>query len=267
MDNTAPGARFDDEVSLIDLWNLLVRRKWLVIAVTLGCLSAAAAYAMTQKNVYGSEVDVALAGTVPIESPDVNLFITSPEILTKKLESKEHTVEQRRIAWVAQANFSSKRDQTPDIVSIQVRGSSPEHARDFAATVGKELVAQQNAAVGTRIQQLTAYRDGLKADLRSVKQLLADPPSNHQGQDSMRARAQLLQASADLQAKIENANRQMSPSYLKRAEIVSEPTLDQTPVAPKTKLILAVALFGGLLLGFLVIVFVEFLARAREQAA
>lgn len=264
MDNKASDIRFDDEVSLIDLWNLLMRRKWLVIVVTLACLAAAAVYAFTAKKVFGSEVDVALASTVPIESPDVNLYVTSPEVITKRLKAKQHIVDNALLAWVSDADLAKERGERPDVLSIQVRGDSPEHARQFAAKLGKDLVASQNAAVDARVQQLTAYRDGLKADLRSVRDLLADPARNRP-RDAMRARAELLQASADLQAKIENADRQMSASYLKRAEIVSEPTLNKSAVQPKTKLILAAALFGGLMLAFLLVVFVEFLARAREQ--
>jgi len=266
MQNNPPDVQFDDEVSLIDLWNLLMRRKWLVLSVTLVCLLVAGTYVFTQKKVYGSEIDVALAGSVPIESPDVTLYMTSPEVLTKRLKTKRHVVDNRVLAWVSEADLTNKRDERPDVLNIQVRGNSPDHAREFAAKLGKELVAEQNAAVDGRIQQLTAYRDGLKADLRSVRRLLGDPAPN-QAQDTMRARAQLPQASADLQTKVENANRQMSPSYLKRADIVSEPTLNRSPATPKTKLILAVAVFGGLMLAFLVVAFLEFLARAREQAA
>lgn len=265
MENNLLGDRLDDEISLVAAWNILMRSKWFVLGITAACVLAAAAYVYSQDKVYGSEVDVALAGTVPTERPNVTIYMTSPKILTKRLKGKQKLVGNDVVARVSGADIADPTGGLNDVMNIQVRGNSAEAARDFAATIGKELLENQNSMVDERMRQLKDYQEGLKADLDSVRELLAERGANL-GQDAMQARAELLQASADLQTKIEDANRQMSSSYLKRAEIVTEPKLDENPVTPKIKLVLVAALFGGLMLALLFVAFREFLARAREQA-
>lgn len=264
LDNT----RYDDEISLIDLWNLVVRRKWYVIVVTVICVVAGAAYVLTQKKVYSSKVEIALAGTVPVDEPDVTLFITNPEVLSKRLKAEEDSVGSDPVAWVEEVDTSAKDhgDDKAGVLSVVVNGDSPERAHGFAERIAKELVGRQNAAIGLRRNQLTSYRQGLEGDLKSARALLAQLQRG-QASDTLSARAALIQSSADLQSKIDAADQQRSETYLRNAEILSGPTMDRSPVEPKTKLILALALVGGLLLGFLLSVFVEFLGRARTRVA
>lgn len=53
----------DDEISLFDIWDSLVRRKWLIAAVFLGINVFAAGYAMTRPDVYRYQVSVQIGHT------------------------------------------------------------------------------------------------------------------------------------------------------------------------------------------------------------
>ena len=69
----APAYYPDDEISLIDLWNVLVRRRWLIAGVTLLCLLVAGLYTTLVTPVYESR-SVLLVGKVasigPVEDPN-----------------------------------------------------------------------------------------------------------------------------------------------------------------------------------------------------
>lgn len=62
-----------DEISLVDLWLVLARRKWLVIGIAVLCLAAGLAYAVMREPVYSYTTVIELARTgdgKPVESTD-----------------------------------------------------------------------------------------------------------------------------------------------------------------------------------------------------
>lgn len=264
-------SRFDDEISLVDLWNLMVRRRWWVISVVLVCFLAGMIHVFMTKRVYASSVDMTMAATFPPQRPYFPVFVTPPEALAKSLMSKQDITGGRRIAWVAQTRFSGKGRDRDSVLSIDVRGDSPEGAHRFAQTLATAMVAQQNSVIDHRRQQLSTYRQNLEANLASAREVVQRLSGKHvSGSIPARAKlvikARLIQTSSALQTKIADTERQASPIYLRDAQIVSGPTIERTPVEPKTTLVLSAALFGGLMLGMLIAGFGEFLAHAKARA-
>ncbi len=63
----------EDDISLVDLWLVLVRRKWLVIGIVFLCIAVAAGYAVIREPIYRYTTVIELARTgdgKPVESPD-----------------------------------------------------------------------------------------------------------------------------------------------------------------------------------------------------
>lgn len=257
-------SRFDDSISLMELWSLLVRRRWWVIAMVLVCLLAGLAYIMAKNKVYASTVDIVIAATVSAEDPNIELFVTPPRVLARILDAKESIVGGGVVAWVSGADFEKSDRRNNDLLRLEVRGYSTEHTHRFAEKLATDLVAHQNAFIDLRRKQLLSYRKGLEADLMSTQRLL-QRLARKQRPDFLRAQAQLIQTSADLQSKIAAADQQASPAYLRDAQIVSGPTAGRAPVEPRTKVVLIGAVLGGLLLGFLLVVLVEFFTPSRKD--
>lgn len=73
----------DDEISLYDIWNLLVRRRLLIGATAIGFMVAAAGYSLLQKPTYA--VDLVLSvGTIPSNTTGATAYIEPPASLVSQ---------------------------------------------------------------------------------------------------------------------------------------------------------------------------------------
>ena len=68
MQNTQPPAQpyDDDEISLIELWQILARRKALILACFILCLAGGAAFAFLKAPVYEASLRLRASNFVPI---------------------------------------------------------------------------------------------------------------------------------------------------------------------------------------------------------
>jgi tyrosine-protein kinase len=113
-----------------------------------------------------------------------------------------------------------------DLVSIQVDSSSPKQAQSIANEFAKQVVLTRAAALHAAIN---AIIPGLRAQVASL------PPSERSGPGTIGDQLSQL--------------RQLGNSDDPTITLAANATLPTSPTSPKTKLTLAAALFGGLLVG------------------
>lgn len=255
-----------DEFTFFDLLNLLIKRRWIIIVITLFFLLMGLLYTLLSKKIYGCNVVIAMARIVPVGAPDAPLFVTPPEVLAHKLMSRQRIVNHERVAWVSDANVLSVGTERSNLIRVDVHGGSTKSAEKFAANIAKDLLSSQNAIIERRKSHLESYLGQLIADLKSTESLLTQARGKMTPEERD-VRARLIAAKVKIQANMEMTRRELSTAHLNAAEILSGPTSSAEPVLPKTKIILIATLFLGLLFGVVSALFVEFLAAAKREFA
>jgi len=72
---------YDDEISLLDLWLVLAKRRYLLLAIALAFMAAGITGAVMKPIVYGysAVLQIGVKGTVAASSDEGSSFIDSPD--------------------------------------------------------------------------------------------------------------------------------------------------------------------------------------------
>lgn len=262
-----PDARIaDDEISLIDLWQVLRRRKYWIVIVLVATLLLAAGWLATKTPIYEAQatLEVGSIGGAVLEEPGV---------LTNRLKGLQSNgvgpatrpvltdaqAEGRIVELTAQAPTQDAANAFITEQSARVVDRHAEYLTEFRAEqqdrlkeLAKRIAAIQNQydQFGRRLSEL-GPGDAAIGGLLTLEQRLYD---------------HLPQLEKE-QAKLRRAltDRETYPTkVLVGPEAGTEDTASAAPVEPRTRLVIALALVLGLMLGIFVAFFREFLARAGE---
>ncbi|PSQ94270.1 MAG: hypothetical protein BRD57_00705, partial [Proteobacteria bacterium SW_6_67_9] len=78
----------DDEISLFDLWDALVRHRWLMLVVFLGVTALAAGFALSRPDVYRYATSIQIGQTVVVSEENPRREpIATPQATMAQLES------------------------------------------------------------------------------------------------------------------------------------------------------------------------------------
>lgn len=139
-------APYDDEISLVDLWRLLARRKWWIWGITLAILAAGVLFALLQTPLYEftSTIDLgADASGAPIEEP---------EWATSVLEEVLVPIARRRPGEEIQPERAPKVRVTP------VADSGFIHLRSIGSTESTERIAKLHQRIAQLLDAELAER-------------------------------------------------------------------------------------------------------------
>ncbi|KAB7628230.1 Wzz/FepE/Etk N-terminal domain-containing protein [Alkalilimnicola sp. S0819] len=256
----------DNEISLFDLWEVLVCRRWWIIGALVVVLLAAGAYLFLVPPVYESRSVVQLSKVAGV--PVVTLEVTAMGLR----EGYKVGDPDRPRPYLESV---SKDESGGDALVITALGQSPDEAQAYLAMVARKLLEAQEQQFGSVLQIQRAAFNRVESQLSMLKQLLAA----HQvavvadGADEA-LRALLVLQSAGLQASLQSLEERRAELALSlsrqstySASIIREPTLPVRPVRPQPVLVLLIALGLGGALGVSIALFVEFLQKARLRSA
>lgn len=263
-------AEYEDEISLIDLWLVLARRKWLVLGIALLTLLLAGLYAWTRTPMYESRAVVAVG------SMGEHGFLEQPDAVVQRLTEEYHvddsSEEQITPPYVDEVQKEGGRDSSA--VSITVQDTSAAGAQRYAKQVVGKLLTEHNdlfqqalKAQKMRLKSLNDQIAGFDAQMKSLSEHIEALKSRDPAQSAILAveKGKLLEEKPALEEQRVELELAVSGLKAQPTKLIRSPSLPRGPSNIKTKLYLALGLVLGLMLGVFAAFFAEFLARAREE--
>lgn len=281
--------QYEDEISLIDLALVLMRRKWAALGVFLVCAAFGTVYALMQPLQYEYRTGVELArvhsGSWPLEHTESNQEYSlvssqkdSIDLLQKGIipDKRKSVLDDKNFAMQVRATKGQKDDKL-QLVTV----GHPKHEKKIEALHKKivEAFKQMQTQVlerelVSRIAPLQARLDLLQENIATLQEQLKVLKNYPQEGDSI---SELF-----LATRIADLRRELAQSRLDKSDaesamhIVRESShgtqIDylavesENPVGTSRQLIVALSLVLGLMLGVFAAFFVEFAAKARQVA-
>jgi len=245
-------ATHEDEVSLIDLALVLVRRKRIIISILslFIALGVAAALFLPKKYDYRSSIEIGtqlINGNIkPIEPPSSLLAKADYSFIPKVLSQYQQN--------------NPEDDKTYEIKANNPKGSNIITLSMSASEDKPELV---NAFIKSVTQNIKLGHEELFNTIKETLELQLTQATNRL--NSMNNSSENLAEKNSLQDKIDSYLSQLA--NLRGTKVISEPMKSQKPSGTSRKLIVVIAAFAGLFIGIFAAFFVEFAAKVREKKA
>ena len=262
----------DDEISLVELYLILCRRKIWIFGAVVACTLAGGLYAFIAPNEYRTTASLHL-GTMPL---------TSVEAAPGPLEESYVTVERAQAMNALQfvdgarveASVPSGRNAGPqDILTIRATGDSPEAVVELANTVAEELVNAHATLMDERLVTLTA-----RAETLTERQAAAEMSREELTQSIntlresnpvvaallLQERGQVDRRIADLETERFTLESKLVPPHTRATKLLTHASVPSSPAQPNRSLIMALSVVLGLMGGLFLAFVVEFLHNARK---
>lgn len=236
---------YRDEVSLVDLATILVRRIWLFVVLFLVFVLSGVVFAIVQDEQYGyvSLYQIAeKSADEPIEQPAKSIAVLQSQKLPE-LEAAYKTERGVRVPF----GVSFANPENTNLVRV-----FSEAARDRAA----EVKAAHEELLGYLKQrhdkQIAVARQSVEARLESVNQTL---DALKQAPEAGQAMAEVMQKQIELAEELD---------LLSSGELMVVARESVERVAPNRKLIVVLATVVGFIFAFVAVFFAEFASLVRK---
>ena len=278
MQNTQPPAQpyDDDEISLIELWQILARRKAFILACFILCLAGGAAFAFLKAPVYEASVKLRIgqvkgddaAPPVMLENADE----LSSRILVQYGEDVAAGIKRER-PFITTASVQKGVTTT---VQLTAEGDTPEDAARLLEDVAKGVQKTHTTMfednlkpIAERLKSLNEQRTALQqqyADLTQLAEQLKER-DNVQASLLMIERSPITNSLDQQATERLRLSQQITPPATRPTELIGEITAPAKPSKPKKALVLALAAVLGMMGGVMLAFVAEFVAKAKANAA
>ncbi|MDT3671437.1 MAG: Wzz/FepE/Etk N-terminal domain-containing protein [Aromatoleum sp.] len=264
-----PSVIDNDEISLLELWVILVRRKLWVLSALAICMGGAVGYLLVKTPVYEARIKLRIgqvAGAGLFELPEV----LSSRLLAMHGEDAADGVKRER-PFLKQASVPKS---IPATVELVAEADSPADAVALLARVFTEVQKTHDQTfranlrlMNERIQNLDAQRVALQQQFDDASGLIEQlkPRDPVQASLIMLERGRISVSMNDLDAEKPALAQKLTPPQTQSTELLGEVVAPEKAAAPKRVLVLTLALVLGLIGGVLLAFIVEFLSKARER--
>ena len=240
----------DDEISLVDLAMVLVRRKRMIAVITsfIITLGVIAAFVVPKSYTFSTSIEIGsqiIDGSIkPFESPQTLLAKIQHVFIPQVLNEQRQTDTKIKEKYMIKASIP----KSSVIIVLEIKGTE-----DKAGLMTKLLqkVTQQAVLDHKRIysavkQNLVALKEQSKAELATLSSEM----------DNLTERKRLLQRNIEVHDS-QHAN-------LRNTREILPPMKSLEPTGTSRKLIVIISAFAGAFLGVFSAFFAEFVAKVRE---
>lgn len=274
MQNTHPSPQpyDDDEISLLELWQILVKRKALILACFILCLAGGAAFALLKAPVYEASVKLRIGQVQGNGGLLENAEELSSRILAQYGENVATGVKRER-PFITTASVQKGVTTT---IQLTAEGDTPEDAARLLDDVVKGVQKTHTTMfednlkpIAERLESLDEQRAALQqqyADLTQLAEKLKDRDSV-QASLVMIERGPITTAINQQDAERLRLSQQLTPPQTRPSELIGEITAPAKPSKPKKALVLALAAVLGMMGGVMLAFVAEFVAKAKANAA
>ncbi len=245
-------ATHDNEISLVDLALIVVRRKTVIIVVLGLFIAAGIKIALTTEKTYTYRSAIEI-GTQMV---DGNMKpIESPSSLLAKVD----------YSFIPKTLYQHQQKTPEDKTAYQIKAGNPNNSSII--TLSMNATEDQSELVHGFIKSITQYilheHNELFNTIKSTLELQLTQATNRL--NSMGNSSENLAEKNSLQDKIDSYLSQLA--NLRGTKVISQPMKSLTPSGTSRKLIVMVAAFAGLFIGILGAFFIEFVVKVREKKA
>lgn len=263
-----PAGDRDEAVSLVDLWHVLVDRRWLIVATFAVIVAAGLGYVLLKSPVYEASARIRVgqvAGTGLIETVEV----LSSRLMAKYGEIVATGVKRPRPFLVRAA---APRGVT-GVIDLVVEGGTPDDAVALLERIHADIKALHDDAYRRGVALLddaVRHIDERRAALQTQLDESAPLMDRLARQDVAQASLVMLERSriAALITELDSDKPKLAQKLLlpqtAPTELVEPITAPAWPSAPRRVLIGALSVVLGLIAGVMLALVADFLARARR---
>lgn len=250
----------DDEISLLELWQILMNRKWLILLCFFACIGVGAGYAFYKAPVYEASISLRIGH---IQTPA--LLLESPAELVTRLTARNGS-SIRAVISKSSSNI------------INITALAPEAAEAAAKLqfVVQDVIKSHTDVfngnikpVFERLNQINNKRQALEHELselgRLVEQLKAGEPA--QASLMVMQRSEITNSIQQLDAERLHLTQQLLPPQTRPTELLGEVVAPTKPSKPQKILVLALAATLGLMAGVMLAFIAEFVSKANNRKA
>jgi len=264
--------RRENEISLIDLWLVLARRKYWIIAIFAISVVTSIAVSLFMSPRYKSHAVLSLGqvqGLGVLEQQDILL-----ERLKRLYKLGNDDSRDRVPPYMKSIELDT--DASKRVFIFEAIGWTPEEARDFLrkAVAGlvaahgqlyEEVLQVQRERVSELDANLARFRqeaDSLKVQRQHVKSL-----DGSEAALVALERAKLVASEPELEREKLTLRLALISPGTKPTQLLEEPTLPMHALHPRPVLYTVLGIIVGLMLGVFAAFAVEFLANTRKEVA
>lgn len=250
-----------DEISLLELWDALVRQwKW-VLGIWLLVLALAGMWLALAEPVYESRAVLRIGQVAGKPLQPLNVLVLA---LREQYQLEDRDRPRPRLLQV--------KEEGSEALVLTGEAHSAKQARALLTEVLEQVMARQQQRYQQQTNQKQQVLAVLQQDIEQRMeqgQRLTQAATSADLEESIKALL-VLQASAQqadvatLHERLAQLEDELSPRNTYPAEILREPTLAERPSSPKTALVLALATMLGGMAGVMTGLMVEFVRGARQ---
>ena len=274
MQNTQPPAQpyDDDEISLLELWQILTKRKGLILACFILCLAGGAAFAFLTSPVYEASVKLRIGQVQGSGGLLENAEELSSRILAQYGKDVAAGITRER-PFITTASVQKGVTTT---VQLTAEGDTPEDAARLLDDVAKgvqkahtEMFEDNLKPIAERLKSLDEQRTALQQQYADITALVEQLKERDSVQASlvMIERGPITTAINQQDAERLRLSQLLTPPQTRPTELIGEITAPAKPSKPKKALVLALAAVLGMMGGVMLAFVAEFIAKAKANAA
>ena len=258
-----------DEITLFDIWQILVARKWVVLSLPIIALLLSVFYLTQATELYECSARV-MVGQAGVER-----LVENPAVIVEKLVEKYGVYDKTIIRELPRVSsvVRDKKD-TGNIVQIKAVDATASGAKMYLEKVVAEVLARQHALFEQemeikqkRLMTLSGRLEGVEDFLQELERRIGLMDRQDPAQATVLAveKGGFLRLASDLKRERYDLQTEMSTVVFYPAELLAVPHLPQKPIKPKRPLVLLLAGIFGLLLGIMSAFLAEFIFTARQR--
>ena len=258
-----------DEITLFDIWQILVARKWVILSMPIIALLLGLLYLLQATEIYecSARILVGQAG--------VGRQVENPAVIVQKIAEKyrvyDNTVS-RDLPRVSSVVHDKK--DTGIIVQIKTADATAKGAKQYLEQVVAEILAGQRTLFEqemelkqTRLKTLSDRLEAVETFQQELEGRIAKVGRQDPAQATVLAveKGSFLKLAAELKKERYDLQTEMSSVVFYPAELVGVPHLPSRPIKPKRIIVLLLAGISGLLLGIMAAFLAESICSARQR--
>ncbi len=265
----------DDEISLIDLWRVVIKRKKMIIGSLLLTLLLVGAWLAITKPVYESRAVLGIGQVVQMGQV---VQVEASQLLVQRLKEeyrvKDESEGEQKFPMIKEVKTMEK--SLPNGVEIIAQAYEPQVAQKFLTDVVTKVIKKHRTLFDIGRTEQQRQLDSLQNEHDRIEQalsLIEHRVSSLVGSEASLAGLLTLQKDLLLQRLPQIEQQQivvrlaMSELQSRPTTLLRQPTLPINPVKPKPVLYLALATVLGLMLGIFGAFFAEFVGKTRARMA
>lgn len=262
-------ARVEAEISVQEIWELLVRRKSYVIGFLMTCLAVAIAYLGLVTPLYEARATLRVG-----QVADAGV-LEDPEVLTASLIEKygeDIATGVKRLPPFLKAVAVQKNSK--QVVDLIAYGATPEQAAEFVRGIAENVIARHRQTYDSEVDLARHRVAQIENQRRLLNELFAGSAELLEAlkkRDAVQA-SLLTQERGRIAAELSLTEREL-PLWLQKlnppktvmTELLGEVAAPVRPAYPRRTLILALAGLFGVMGGAMLALAAEFAATAHER--